>query len=109
MKQIKKFLNTFSFVILLAGGITGCKKFLDVNQNLNDPTSVPLSTLLTGAERNIGGSFALGTTIGNGLGVYTHQLMQYGSFNRYGINGSALTGTWDGLYRALTNVDVIIA
>lgn len=109
MKQLKKFLNTFSVVILLAGGITGCKKFLDVNQNLNDPTSVPISTLLTGAERNIGGSFALGTTIGNGLGVYTHQLMQYGAFNRYGINGSALSGTWDGLYRALTNVDVIIA
>lgn len=108
MTQIKKYLS----ILVLSAGLMvvtpGCKKFLDVNQNLNDPTSVPLSTLLTNVEQRIGSHFALGTTVGNGLGVYTHQLMQYGSYNRYGINGSAMDGTWDAVYYTMSNVDVII-
>lgn len=95
-----------TLMVLLA--VAGCKKYLDVNRNLNDPTTVPVSTLLAAMEQRIGSSFALGTTLGNGLGVYTHQLMQYGGFNRYGIGGSDLDGTWSGLYTTLTNLDVII-
>lgn len=109
MARIKKIANALVLATFLLVTIMGCKKFLDVNQNLNDPTSVPVSTLLTGVEQNIGSSFALGTTLGNGLGVYTHQLMQYGSFNRYGISGGDLNGTWDGFYGTLANVDVLIS
>lgn len=108
MAQIKKLLNTLAVVSTSVVMLFGCKKFLDVNQNLNDPTSVPVSTLLTGSEVSIGATFALGTTLGNGLGVYTHQLMQYGGFNRYGISGSTMDGTWDGLYSTLADVNVLI-
>ena len=89
MIRIKTILNIFSLTALLVM-ISGCKKFVDVNQNLNSPTAVPVSTLLTSAERSIGATFAIGSTVGNGLGVYTHQMMQYGSYNRYGIDGSAM-------------------
>ena len=108
MIRIKTILNIFSLTALLVM-ISGCKKFVDVNQNLNSPTAVPVSTLLTSAERSIGATFAIGSTVGNGLGVYTHQMMQYGSYNRYGIDGSAMNGTWDGLYNVLANLNVIIA
>ncbi len=108
MAQIKKLLNTLAVASASVVMLFGCKKFLDVNQNLNDPTSVPVSTLLTGTEQSIGSSFALGTTLGNGLSVYTHQMMQYGGFNRYGIDGATMNGTWDGFYSTLSDVDVLI-
>lgn len=104
MKKLFISLITLAVVALMPG----CKQFLDVNQNLNNPTNVQGSILLTSAETNIGSSFALGTTLGNGLGTYTHQLMQYGSYNRYGLDGSSMDGTWDNLYQIVTNLDVII-
>lgn len=109
MRRINKFLSFFTVLIAVTALVPGCKKYLDVNQNLNDPTSVPVSTLLTAVEQRIGSSFALGTTLGNGLGVYTHQLMQYGSFNRYGILGTDMDGTWSSFYTTGANLDVIIS
>jgi len=85
---------------------TSCEKFLDVNENLNDPTAVPVSTLLTAAERTIGGSFCLGTTIGNNLALYTHQLTGRISGDRYGMTGTGLG--WDGIFQVTANLDVII-
>jgi hypothetical protein len=107
MRQIKKYL-----IPCIAAGmllVTGCKKYLDVNQNLNSPTSVPLSTLLTSAEQRIGSLFAIGSTVGNATGVYTHQLMQYGEWNRYGQGGGTFAGTWSTGFSIMTNLDVIIA
>jgi hypothetical protein len=51
---------------------TGCQKFLDVNQNLNNPTNVPISLLLSGAERSLGNNVALGSTLGAVASVYTY-------------------------------------
>lgn len=85
---------------------TSCEKFLDVNQNLNDPTSVPVSTLLTSSERAIGGGFCLGTTIGNTLAMYTHQLTGRIAGDRYGLTGNGIG--WNPIYQAAANLDVII-
>ena len=107
MKQIKIFLIPCLVAMLLVT-TPGCKKYLDVNQDLNRPTNVPLTTLLASSQQRIGSAFALGTTIGNGLGVYTHQLMQYGGFNRYGITATGTDGSWNTLYSIITNIDVLI-
>lgn len=109
MTLIKKSLLLLALMATLFVVVPGCKKYLDVNQNLNSPTNVPVSTLLTAMEVNIGSSFAIGSTLGTGLGVYTHQISNYGSFDRYGIDGSAMSGTWSSLYTTLTNLDVIIS
>ena len=109
MRRINKYLSSLAVIVALAAVVPGCKKYLDVNQNLNDPTSVPVATLMTAVEQRIGATFALGTTLGNGLGVYTHQLMQYGGFNRYGILGPDMDGTWSSMYTTATNLDVLIA
>lgn len=106
MRKIK-FIYTLTLLsaFLVAG--TGCKKFLDVNKNPNNPTpsSVQLSMVLSGAERNIGGAFALGSGVGSLTSVWMHQTIGRVAADRYG--GSA-DGTWNTLYSALSNLNVII-
>jgi len=89
--------------MLVAGG-TGCKKFLDVNKNLNDPTAVPVSLLLSNAERNLAANMALGSGLGSVMSVYTHQTTGRVAADRYGAGAQG----WDGIYSAITNLNVII-
>ena len=69
----KYFIYTFAALTVLSLIGTGCKKFLDVNKNLNSPTpsSVQMSFVLSAAERNIASNLALGTGLGNTMAVYT--------------------------------------
>jgi hypothetical protein len=53
MRRQKYFIYSFTAMVLLVAIGTGCKKFLDVNKNVNSPTAVPVSLLLSNAERNI--------------------------------------------------------
>ena len=94
------------YIALLALLTTGCKKFLDVNKNVNNPTpaSVNLSLVLSGAERNISNNTALGSTLGNNLALYTHQLTGRIGADRYGAGAAS----WNELYSAISNLNVII-
>ncbi|HEX2845884.1 MAG TPA: SusD/RagB family nutrient-binding outer membrane lipoprotein, partial [Chitinophagaceae bacterium] len=85
---------------------SGCKKYLDVNQNPNDatPNSVTLSMVLSAAERNISNNLALGSGLGTTMGVYTHQITGRIGADRYGAGESG----WNGLYNAIANLNVII-
>jgi hypothetical protein len=89
---------------MLVAVLTGCKKFLDVNKNLNSPTAVPVSLLLSNCERNIAGNVALGSGLGNTMSVYTHQITGRVAADRYGAGSAG----WDGLYSAIANLNVII-
>ena len=104
MRRKNHLIYFFAVLIMLVAGITGCKKFLDVNKNLNDPTAVPVSLLLSNCERNISNNLALGSGLGSVMSVYTHQTTGRVAADRYG-SGSA---GWDGLYSAITNLNVII-
>ncbi|MBO9565717.1 MAG: SusD/RagB family nutrient-binding outer membrane lipoprotein [Niastella sp.] len=99
------FIYAFSAALVLLTG-AGCKKFLDVNKNINDPTpsSVSLAFVLSAAERNIAGNLALGSGLGNTMSVYTHQMTGRVGADRYGAGSAG----WDGLYSALSNLNVII-
>lgn len=105
MIQLKKYISILTATILVFIG-TSCEKFLDVNQNLNDPTRVSVGILLTSAEQVIAREFALGTTIGNGLSLYTHQSTGRISADRYDMVAS--TYGWNPIYASLANLDVII-
>ncbi|AEW03388.1 hypothetical protein A4D02_05035 [Niastella koreensis] len=102
----KYFIYAFTVVLVLTVVGTGCKKFLDVNKNVNNPTpaSVNLSLVLSGAERNIANNLALGSTLGNELSLYTHQITGRIAADRYG--GPAYL--WNELYSAISNLNVII-
>jgi hypothetical protein len=91
-------------VLALSG--TSCKKFLDVNQNTDDPTpsSVAIAQVLSGAQRNIANNLALGSGLGNTTSIYTHQMTGRVAADRYGAGSS----NWEGLLAAIGNLNVII-
>jgi hypothetical protein len=99
----KHIIYSFTAMLLLVAN-TGCKKFLDVNKNVNSPTAVPVSFLLSQAERSLSGNVALGTGLGNTMGVYTHQLTGRVGADRYGAGSAG----WEGLYGTITTLNVII-
>ena len=94
--------------------VTGCKKFLDVNKNTNDPTIVPVAILLTGAELQIGQALAFSNDIQNGLSdglsVYMHQQTTREEADNYDIKGNdgIVENSWAKLHAAITDLDVII-
>lgn len=102
----KFIIYTFTALCVLAMSGTGCKKFLDVNKNVNDPTpaSVQLSFVLSAAERNIANNLALGSGLGNTMSVYTHQITGRVAADRYGAGSSG----WEGLLAAMSNLNVVI-
>ena len=104
MRRKNHFIYFFTTLIVLVAGVTGCKKFLDVNKNLNDPTAVPVSLLLSRCERDISNNIALGSGLGGVMSIYVHQTTGRVAADRYG-SGSA---GWDGLYTAVANLNVII-
>lgn len=89
---------------MLLAVVPGCKKFLDVNKNLNEPTAVPVSLLLSNVERAIANNTALGTGLGGTMSIYVHQTTGRVGADRYGAGSAG----WDGLYTAITNLNVII-
>lgn len=103
----KYLIYSFTALSILAIAGAGCKKFLDVNKNVNDPTpaSVPLSMILSAAERNISNNLALGSGLGNTMAVYTHQVTGRVAADRYGAGSSG----WEGLLGTLANLNVIIS
>ncbi len=71
MIRNKKILYILTTGLLLS--VTSCKKYLDVNQNLNDPTKLSVSTLLVAAELGLGTNLGFNGGLSDGLSVYTHQ------------------------------------
>jgi hypothetical protein len=102
-KYLIYFFTTVAAIMVLT---PGCKKFLDVNKNLNNPSpaSVGLPVVLSAAERNISNNLALGTGLGNIMAVYTHQITGRVGADRYGAGASG----WENLYAAILNLNVII-
>jgi len=97
---------------ILAAGLvvfgTSCKKYLDVNQNVNDPVAVPTSTLITTAELNLGNNLSYGGLSGY-LAVYMHQMSTRETANQYGVRGATVDGVWNGFFQqTLPDIDVMI-
>ncbi len=109
----KKIIYLFTAGLFLVG--TGCKKYLDVNQNVNNPVAVPTGTLLTTVEQNLGNSLSFqippfnNTGLSRFLAVYMHQMSTRETANQYGVKGSDVDAAWDNLFQqTLPDIDVII-
>jgi len=103
MKRKNRFIYFFTALVMIVA-TPSCKKFLDVNKNVNDPTAVPVALLLSNCERNIANNTALGSGLGGVMSIYVHQTTGRVGADRYGAGSAG----WDGLYSAITNLNVII-
>ena len=114
MRQNKLFICIITTGLFVLG--TGCKKYLDVNQDVNRPTAVPTGTLLTTAEVNLGTALSFATAPSGGnfglsgvLAVYMHQMSTREAPNQYGAKASTVDAAWDLIFQqTLPDIDVII-
>jgi hypothetical protein len=99
-------------IAVAAVALSGCKKFLDVNNNPNNPDNAAPSLLLPVSEA------ATGQIIGNFFQVYGNiwaqywtqnpTSAQYKSYDQYNPVATAFDRPWNILYRgALINADLI--
>jgi hypothetical protein len=121
LRKLKYFIP---LVAVLA--ITSCKKFLDINKDPNNPTSVEVSKILPTTERTLGDALSMDESNGGlsqALAVYTHQMSTREEADKYGITGtdnnvatpwskmyssSAQPGTAYPIYGVLQNLEDII-
>ena len=88
MRKIKYYINSFTALVMVALVFSSCEKFLDVNKNLNSPTAVPVSLILSNAEVGLARNVALGTGLGGVASVYTHQTIGRVGADRYGAGAA---------------------
>lgn len=112
----KYFLKNKGILILLLTGviaISGCSKFLDINQNPNNPDTAAPSLLLPTVEASLGQVIGNQFQIYGGIwGQYWTQgvsASQYVPLEQYNINTTSFNNSWSILYRnALNNAQLII-
>jgi hypothetical protein len=100
---MKKYLYILSFLTLLVTG--GCKKFIDVNQDPNNPTDVQESLLLAPLEVNISHVVSAGTAP-----IYANHWMQNIALNQpvpntgtYLMVNVEADGDWSNLFATCLN------
>jgi hypothetical protein len=101
------------FILVGTIGMTGCKKFLDVNTNPNNPDTASPALLLPTVQA------AMGQVVGNAFQVYGNIWGQYWTQNptssqykvidQYNTAATTTDRPWLAIYRnALINADLII-
>ena len=114
MNRSKILLYTLTASLVVIG--SGCKKYLDVNRDVNRPVAVPTGTLLTTAQVNMVSALGMHPDLTSGnngltgvLAVYTHQMSTREESNQYGAKGSTVDVAWDLIFQqTLPDLDVII-
>ncbi len=113
MKNIRiKYIVSIALASMLVI-LSSCEKWLDINEDPNNPTSVPVSQLLTTVEIDLAGS--LGSSVG-GLSGYTsatvHHMFQRGNTAQfYDLQGTdfEVVTPWNIMYsRLLTGIRQIV-
>lgn len=111
---IKSNVLKYSLLAILCTSIISCKKYLDINTDPNNPTSIADSKLLPKAERGIGDGLSFGSSTGGlseVLAVYMHQMSTREEPDQYGARATNffIGSAWPSLYlNTLSNLDQII-
>ena len=92
----------YFLLFILIGGVTSCKKFLDVNTNPNAPTSAPINGLLLRATNQTAiNVFNVGNLVSN----YTQYLASPNAASPSDTYDQVdASGTWTALYDAMTDI-----
>lgn len=92
----------FVFLLVLIGGLTSCKKFLDVNTNPNAPTSAPINGLLLRATNQTAINVF---NVGNITSNYVQYLASPNAASPSDTYDQVdASGTWTNLYDAMTDI-----
>ncbi|MBD0367539.1 MAG: SusD/RagB family nutrient-binding outer membrane lipoprotein [Flavisolibacter sp.] len=86
--MLRRIIYLLPFTVLL---LASCKKFLDVNTDPNNPTTIEVSKILPLAQRSLGDGLAIGEDNGGLsqiLAVYTHQMTTREEPDQYGATGN---------------------
>ncbi len=106
---MKRAIFIFSSIILL---FSSCEKWLDINVDPNNPSTIGLEMILPGVYFDIGDNFGIGYgRLGYVTAVYVHQLSTRESSDQYGITGGQypMTTYWSENYATLLpSLDLMI-
>ncbi|MCP1250582.1 SusD/RagB family nutrient-binding outer membrane lipoprotein [Elizabethkingia sp. S0634] len=103
--------NTFRYFIFTLGVLSltviqSCRQELDINKDPNNPTDVPIYTLLTSSQVNMG--YIMG---GEATRMPASIVQYYGGhrgqpldYSRYNITSSSADGLWRSVYDALMDL-----
>lgn len=100
---------------LLGISFTSCKKYLDINTDPNNPTTIADAKLLPTAQKGIGDGLSTGSGTGGFsqvLSVYMHQMSTREEPDQYGARATNffIEEGWPTLYlNVVANLDQIIA
>ncbi|HMK18487.1 MAG TPA: SusD/RagB family nutrient-binding outer membrane lipoprotein [Chitinophagaceae bacterium] len=102
-------LHKIKLLIPLVGLLAvSCKKFLDINTDPNNPTTIEVSKLLPTTQRTLGDALSMDEQNGGlseVLAVYTHQMSTREEADKYGITGADpnLQTAWSKLFASTAN------
>src|SRR6187455_1438985 len=102
-------LHKIKLLIPLVGLLAiSCKKFLDINTDPNNPTTIEVSKLLPTTQRTLGDALSMDEQNGGLseiLAVYTHQMSTREEADKYGITGADanLQTAWSKLFASTAN------
>ncbi len=108
---MKNIINKTLAVLLMIVVLSGCKDYLDINTDPNNPSSVSINQLLPAVLTNV--AFSTGNSGGLNAHVATimHQTVQRGGLNDYNVqsNDFNIGVTWNSLYSgSLTDIRQMI-
>lgn len=99
---MKKLKITLLSLVMVAGVMTSCEDYLDVNTNPNQPTEVSLNLLMAHASYRTGNNMQLA---GNITSYYVQYLASPNVNGSKDIHESqAFDGTWQALYRMMGTI-----
>lgn len=93
---MKKYFKIF-MVCVGVSIFTGCSDFLDINEDPNNPTDIPVKQLLPAVEVRL--AAALGQSgLGGTASVFMQHNVVRGNLNDYNITPANVVGSWNTLY-----------
>jgi hypothetical protein len=103
-------LRNKKYIVLLTGLLlmgSSCKKFVDINEDPNNPTSAQLALLLPSTEISlVGNMYALNS----GTSTIIQQTVYSTNLSRFQQQGTDFDSSWDGFYsQTLNDLETIIA
>src|SRR4051812_40022265 len=97
-----KLIIRFLVIVLIAGSVSSCKKYLDVNRNPNAATKPPINGLLIGTTQNTALNVYRVADITSYYVQYLANTSQAGATDTYEpIDAST---TWTNLYSTMTDL-----